>query len=116
MIEEPQVLKPYHRAEAISIEVAARIAGRSVRTLREWCARYDIGRRICGQWALSRVALAMHLDGDRGALKAYLEGDRSSPAIAAYFKRCGVPLPGRRFDTEERQLSGANARAETEAA
>jgi len=49
MIEEPQVLKPYHRAEAIPIAEAARISGRSVRTLREWCARFYIGRRIGGQ-------------------------------------------------------------------
>jgi hypothetical protein len=49
MIEEPQVLRPFHRGEALSIAEAASIAGRSVRTLRDWCARLDIGRRIGGQ-------------------------------------------------------------------
>ena len=37
--------------------------------------------------------LAMWLDGDNGALAAYLAGDRSSPTVAEYFSRCGVPLP-----------------------
>jgi hypothetical protein len=89
---EPQVLRPYHRSEALSIAEAARLAGRSVRTLRDWCARLDIGRRIGGQWAVSRVALAMFLDGDREVLASYLRGDRTSQAVLAYFERCGVPV------------------------
>ena len=64
----------------------------SVRTIREWCARLDIGRRIGGQWAVSRVALAMFLDGDLEALRAYLRGDRSSSTIIEYFTRCNLPL------------------------
>jgi Helix-turn-helix domain len=90
---EPQVLRPFHRSEALSIAEAAAIAGKSVRTVREWCARLDIGRRIGGQWAVSRVALAMFLDGDREALAAYLRGDRTSPMIAEYFASCRVPVP-----------------------
>jgi hypothetical protein len=93
MFAEPQVLRPYNRAEAIPVAEAALIAGCSVRTMREWCARYDIGRRIGGQWAVSRVALAMLLDGNKEALVAYLAGDRSSPRVTEYFERCGVPLP-----------------------
>ena len=93
MIEEPQVLRPFHRSEALSIAEAASIAGRSVRTVREWCARLDIGRRIGGQWAVSRVALAMFLDGDRDALAAYLHGDRTSRTVITYFERCGVQAP-----------------------
>ena len=96
---EPQVLRPYQRAEAIPIAEAARIANRSVRTLREWCLRYDIGRRIGGQWAVSKIALAMWLDGNKEALAAYLAGDRSSPIVVAYFERCGVPLPGSYAET-----------------
>jgi hypothetical protein len=92
MMAEPQVLRPFHRSEAIPITEAARIAGRSVRTLREWCMRLDIGRRIGGQWAVSRVALAMWLDGDRAALAAYFAGDRTLPIVVHYFERCGVPL------------------------
>jgi hypothetical protein len=85
---EPQVLRPFNRREMCTVVEAARIAGRSVRTIREWCARLDIGRRIGGQWAVSRVALAMYLDGNLEALRAYLRGDRSSPFIIEYFTRC----------------------------
>ena len=92
MTEEPQVLIPYHRSEAMSVVEAAPIAGRSIRTVREWCQRYDIGRRIGGQWAVSKVALAMLLDGNKAALVAYLSGDRSSPLVTEYFQRCAVPL------------------------
>ena len=88
---EPQVLRPFHRSEVLSIAEAARIAGRAVRTIREWCLFHDIGRRIGGRWAVSKVALAMWLDGNQETLAAYLAGDRSSPTIAEYFDRCGVP-------------------------
>jgi hypothetical protein len=90
---QPQILIPYHRCEVLSTAEAAAIAGRPVRTIREWCLRRHLGRRIEGQWAVSKVALAMHLDGNEEALADYLVGDRSSPAIVAYFERCGVPLP-----------------------
>ena len=88
---EPQVLRPFHRSEVLSIAEAARIAGRAVRTIREWCLFHDIGRRIGGRWAVSKVALAMWLDGNQETLAAYLAGDRSSPTITEYFDRCGVP-------------------------
>jgi hypothetical protein len=92
-VDEPQVLRPYHRAEVLSIEDAAHIAGRSMRTIREWCMRFDIGRRIGGRWAVSKVALSMLLDGNKEALAAYLAGDRSSPVVREYFSRWEVPLP-----------------------
>ena len=88
---EPQTLKPFHRAEAITVAEAAEIAQRTRRTLRDWCNLHDLGRRIGGQWAVSRVALAMYLDGDSEALAAYLRGDRGG-AVALYFERCNVPL------------------------
>jgi len=69
------------------------MAGRSERTIRDWCTRFDIGRRIGGRWAVSKVALATLLDGNKEALAAYLAGERSSPTVAEYFSRCGVPLP-----------------------
>ena len=46
---EPQVLRPFNRSEVLSIAGAAEIAGRPVRTLRQWCLLHDIGRRIGGQ-------------------------------------------------------------------
>jgi hypothetical protein len=89
---EPQVLRPFNRREMCTVAEAARIAGKSVRTIREWCARFDIGRHVGGQWAVSRVALAMYLDGNLEALRAYLRGDRSSSTVVEYFTRCRVPL------------------------
>jgi hypothetical protein len=89
----PQVLRPFHRGEVLSIAEAAHLAGKSVRTIRDWCLLHDLGRRIGGQWAVSKVTLAMWLDGNKEALAAYLAGDRSSPTVTAYFERCDVPLP-----------------------
>jgi hypothetical protein len=94
-IPEPQVLRPFHRSEVITTAEAARIAGRSERTIREWTMRYDIGRRIGRSWAISIVALQMLLDGNMAALAAYLLGDRVSPFIVGYFEQCAVPLPRR---------------------
>jgi hypothetical protein len=108
----PQVLIPFHRSEVLSIAEAAAIAGRKVRTLRDWCLRHDIGRRIGGQWAVSRVALAMLLDGDRAALEAYLAGDRRSPTVVGYFERCGVPLPRADFQSEKECYRNQNGGAD----
>lgn len=88
----PQVLIPFHRAEAITVAEAAVLAKRTRRTLRGWCYFHNLGRRIGGQWAVSIVALSMYLDGDSEALAAYLRGDRQSPSVLAYFTRCNVPL------------------------
>jgi hypothetical protein len=111
---EPQVLRPFHRSEAFPIAEAADVAGRSVRTIREWCARFDIGRRIGGQWAVSKVGLAMLLDGNKAALAAYLTGDRSPPTITAYFERCGVPLPRPRSDNQLVPMVGIREEALSE--
>lgn len=94
---EPHVLRPYNRSEALTVPEAAQIAGRSVRTIREWCLLHDIGRRIAGRWAVSRIALAMFLEGDRKALDAYLRGDRSSRAVLTYFAQYQVPLSSQRI-------------------
>ena len=89
---EPQVLIPFHRLEVITIAEAAVLAKRTRRTLRGWCIVQNLGRRIGGQWAVSRVALTMFLESDGDALRAYLRGDRQSDFVVAYFERCGVPL------------------------
>lgn len=86
-MNRPAVLIPFDRREAISLNEAAEIANRSVETLRRWVATDDLGRKIGGQWMVSRVALAMFLDADREALRAYLRGDRQSPSVRAYFER-----------------------------
>src|SRR4051812_3175759 len=92
--DRPLVLIPFNATEACTLKQATGIAGKSEATLRSWCALYDIGRRVAnGNWKISRVALAMHLDGDRRALRAYLRGDRSSPLVVQYYERLGIPAP-----------------------
>jgi hypothetical protein len=89
-IGKPHVLLPFDIREALSISDAARIAGRTAVTVRTWAALHDLGRPIGRRWMVSRVALAMHLDGDREALKAYLAGDRESALVTDYFQRFGL--------------------------
>ena len=101
----PRVLMPFQRAEAITINEAAQMAGRSTRCVREWCLRHDIGRRVGGRWAVRRIALAALLDGDRQTLTRYLAGDRTSTGIVDLFRRCDVPLPRCSGPFREAQLS-----------
>lgn len=89
-----KVLTPYDPREGISLKKAAARAGKSESTLRNWCVQHGLGRRVGGGvWVVSKVALAMFLDGDRRALAAYLAGDRSSSLVKMYFERVGVSLP-----------------------
>jgi hypothetical protein len=83
-------LFPFDAREAISLQIAAGIAGKSEGTIKNWCLNHGIGRRIGCHWSVSRVALAMFLDGDHRALKAYLAGDRESESVVAYFQRFGL--------------------------
>jgi len=87
------ILRPYDAAEAIGTAEAARQAGRSERTIREWCIAHPIGRRIAGRWAVSQPALDMFLVGDTGALGAYVDGDRTSERVRSYYERRSLPLP-----------------------
>jgi hypothetical protein len=88
---ERLVLTPYDRREGMDLAAAAKLAGRSHSTLRGWCERYGIGRRIAGgNWTVSRVALQMLLDGDEKALREYHAGKRSHPIVAPYFERAGL--------------------------
>ncbi|WP_063623749.1 helix-turn-helix domain-containing protein [Bradyrhizobium sp. WSM1743] len=89
----PNCLTPYDLREAMSPADAATMANRSERTILNWCNSHGIGRRINGgKWAVSIVALAMLLDGNRTALKAYLAGDRASHLVEAYYARFGIPV------------------------
>src|SRR5271170_6359310 len=77
----PMALVPYDRREALTLREAARLAGRCESTVRGWCGMSDLGRRVGnGPWQVSRVALAMFLDGAADALRAYLAGDRTGVA------------------------------------
>lgn len=85
------VLVPFDRREAISIEVAAGIAGFSAPHMRRLVTQYQLGRRIgAGAWKVSRVALQLFLNGDWPALRAYHAGDRDHPCVRAEFQRLGM--------------------------
>jgi hypothetical protein len=86
----PKVLSDYDPKEAISLKVAAGIANRSQETLREWASMKDLGRKVGGRWMISHPALLMYLESDAKALKAYWQGDRSSPLVSQYFSRAGL--------------------------
>jgi hypothetical protein len=89
--DERKILVPFDRREAVSLKEAAKRAGKSVSTMRSWCAEDGLGRRVGGGiWMVSKVALAMFLDDDLKALKAYHAGDRTSDLVAPYFKRAGL--------------------------
>lgn len=90
-LDERVILRPFDRRECIDLRAAAKIAGKSESTLRSWCEVHGLGRRIGGGvWSVSKVALAMFLDGDEKALRAYHAGDRASPVVRQYFDRAGL--------------------------
>ena len=91
MSEVCMTLIPYDKREGIPLNVAAERAGKSPGTIRNWCIEHGIGRRVGGgQWTVSKVALAMFLDGDEEALRLYKAGDRSSAKVLVYFERMGI--------------------------
>jgi len=88
----PQTLRPYSVKERMTIAEAAIEAGVSQRTARGWCLSYELGRKVKGKWAVSRVAWSAFLDGNEEALNRYLCGDRTSPCVVAYFTRHAIPI------------------------
>ncbi|MGU3538894.1 helix-turn-helix domain-containing protein [Methylobacterium sp. A54F] len=89
--QQPRCLIPFDRREGLTTAEAAERANRTERTIRMWCRDHDIGRHVAnGPWLVSKVALAMFLNGDEGALRAYLAGDRGSERVASYFVKEGV--------------------------
>jgi hypothetical protein len=90
-VDEKKILSPFNKRECINLKEAADIAGKSESTMRSWCDEHGLGRRIGGgAWSVSRVALAMFLDGDVKALRAYHAGDRTSELVLSYFRRVGI--------------------------
>ncbi|OSI70532.1 hypothetical protein BST63_33350 [Bradyrhizobium canariense] len=88
------VLTPYDPREGISLAMAAKRAGKSESTIRNWCPQHGLGRRVGGGvWVVSQVALAMFLDGDAAALAAYHAGDHCNSEVAEYFERFGLARP-----------------------
>jgi hypothetical protein len=89
--ERRYVLSPYDKRETMTVDNAAELAGRSDGTIRNWCEKFEIGRRIAGgNWEVSRVALQMLLDGEMEALAEYHTGERTDPRVIAYFERAGL--------------------------
>jgi hypothetical protein len=89
--DERRILMPFDKRECITLRQAADIAGKSESTMRGWCEERGLGRRVGGgSWMVSKVALAMFLDGDLKALKAYHAGNRTEPTVIAYFRRVGL--------------------------
>src|SRR5436189_5532178 len=86
---ERRILLPFDPRESISIAVAMRLSGKAGNTIRLWAERYGIGRKIGGDWHISRVALRIFLDGDTATLSAYHAGKRTDPAVRSYFERAG---------------------------
>lgn len=92
--DDDHILRPFDTCEAVSVHIAATIAGVKPRTIQHWCCVYRIGRRIAnGPWRVSRPALFMLLDDDMAALRAYRRGDRTSERVAKYFLRAGIKSP-----------------------
>jgi hypothetical protein len=86
-----KILSPFDIRECLTLKQAAAISGKSESTLRVWCEGYGLGRRVGGgTWSVSKVALAMHLDGNRKALRAYHAGNWIDPDVVYYFEREGL--------------------------
>ncbi len=93
MTGDPKVLIPFDKREAITVRVAARLAGVSERTVQSWCSQHNIGRHVAGgPWKVSRCALLMLLDDDTAALREYQAGQRAG-RVAEYFRRAGLHQP-----------------------
>jgi hypothetical protein len=69
MADRTYTLVPFNVRETLTLRQAAQVAGKTERTLRNWCAEFGIGRRVAdGTWSVSKVALALLLDGDDDSL------------------------------------------------
>ncbi|WP_156964634.1 hypothetical protein [Methylocapsa aurea] len=63
------------------------MCGVSESTVRTWCEKHNIGRRVAGgPWQVSKPAILMLLDGDAEALRQYQAGERAG-RVAEYFRR-----------------------------
>ncbi len=85
-------LMPYNPCEVYTLASAAKRAGKAANTIKNWCEKYGIGRRIGGRWAVSKVALEMFLEGNKRALNLYLSGNREHSDVVAYFDRLGIKI------------------------
>ena len=110
------ILVPFDARESFSIAVAAKLSGKAPNTIRLWAERYGIGRKIGGDWHISRVALQIFLDGDTATLNAYHAGNRTDPAVRSYFERvgCGVLLQKSQKQPSDHHTQPGSARDPSE--
>jgi hypothetical protein len=83
--KKSRVLTPFNPRESITTQQAAIRAGKSSGTIRYWCNKHGIGRKIAGEMHISRVALEMLLEGDTTALALYHAGIHDAPPVQQYF-------------------------------
>jgi hypothetical protein len=88
--DERKILTPFNPKEAITTAQASVRAGKSVGTIRYWCDKHGIGRKIAGEIHVSRVALEMLLEGDDAALATYHAGERDTDSVRRYFNALGL--------------------------
>ncbi|MCW6510968.1 hypothetical protein [Lichenifustis flavocetrariae] len=69
-----RILRPYDKAEAVTLKEAADLAGKSESALREWIEKYRIGRLVVGSVMVSMPALYALLDDYTFALAATWRG------------------------------------------
>lgn len=79
--------------EFIPMGEAIRRSGRARPTFYKIIARAPITRVDFGLRLCSLPGMLMVQAGDRVALDAYVAGDRTSPIVANYLRRAGVPVP-----------------------
>lgn len=92
-VKDPQILIPLSLEEARSVTWASWASGFSRQKVARVATRHNLGRMIEGRWYISAPAWTMFMEGDDKALARYLRGDRTSPAIIAYFERFGITPP-----------------------
>ena len=91
MMQPREPLIPFDPREAMTVDAAAKIAGRDTRTIRNWCAESGIGRRIAGgPWAISKPLFFMLVEDRRRELADYLDGRPLSQIHVQYFERFAI--------------------------
>jgi hypothetical protein len=85
-----KILTPFNPREAISTQEAADRSGKSCGTIRFWCDKHGVGRKVGGEMHISRVALEILLEGDWPALRLYHQGERNDPIVFRYFAMFGL--------------------------
>ncbi len=101
-------LNPFRADLSLSLPAARERTGSSYNTVRSWCTRHHIGRKIGNSWHIDAVALELFLAGDLDPLARYLNGDRTGPEIIEAFARVGAPPTPPSLPTRKRASRGGD--------